>query len=215
VIISTANSDEAANGGLRFVKEDEFGWRFYVVHEQGNLGDEGSGSGIFFRDLTIYQPAIYQEKYLGGSTDDGGTQPTPNPSVAAKRENTFLSVSQVDGSAGGRAYLSSDFNVSPGSTPQVPIDTAEFASGITFDASQNAFVVDSDGIYRISASLSYIDTVNDALVQCRVHVPGGEANGYYTTAKNVPVGIAGASIDTVEQLAQGDTIEMFTQYKQS
>jgi len=211
IVISTADSNEAANGSLRLVEDGPQGWRFYVVHEQGNLGSTGSGSGVFFRDLTVYQPA----NYLGQFANNTSSQPTPSPSVAANRENTFLSISQLGSAVGGRAHLSSQESVSLGSTTQVSVDTAEFANGVNFDATQNAFVVQSDGMYRISASLAYVDTISDALIQCRVHMPGKTANGYYTTAENVPVGIAGASVDTVEQLSQGDTIKLFTKYDQN
>lgn len=217
VIISTVDSNEAANGGLRFVEKDEFGWRFYVVHEQGRLGDEGSGSGIFFRDLILYQPATYLGRYLGGGSgnDDAGSTPNPSPVAASNRENTWLSVSKSGSQVGGRAHLGSSQDISPGSTQQIKIDTAGFNDGIEFDSANNAFVVQEGGIYDIDGAIAYTDTAPDALVQCRVHLPGKQAIGYFTSGENVPLGIAGTTVSTTEKLKQGDTIQLFAKYEQS
>ncbi|RDZ34453.1 hypothetical protein C5B89_19055, partial [Haloferax sp. Atlit-47N] len=64
-------------------------WRFYVVHEQGERGSTASGSGVFFRDLTLEHLSADQDDISGryflqntnswyvadvdaASTDDGG-----------------------------------------------------------------------------------------------------------------------------------------------
>jgi hypothetical protein len=222
VIISTVDSNEGANGGLRLVEDNEFGWRFYVVHEQGRAFYEGSGSGIFFRDLTLYQPATHLGRYLGGeSGSDEESTPSPNPAVAGKRENTWLSVSKAGSQVGGRAYLGSEQDISVDSTEQILVDSVEFVDGIKFDKKNNAFVVQEDGIYDLNAAISYIQTGPDDLVQSRIHLAtdvgsintnNKRSNGYFTSAGDVPLGIAGAVVTTTEKLSKGNAITLFGQY---
>jgi hypothetical protein len=223
IIISTVVSNEGANGGLRLVEDGAFGWRFYVVHEQGKAFDEGPGSGIFFRDLTLFQPAIYLGRYLGGesSGDERESTPTPNPAAAGRRENTWVSVSKAGAQVGGRAYLGSEQDISVDSTEQIHVDSVEFADGIAFNQENNAFVVRESGIYEINAAIAYVQMAPDALVQSRVHLADNvgsignnnkRAIGYFAADEDDSLGIAGSVVTTTEKLSKGNAITLFAKY---
>lgn len=124
------------------------------------------------------------------------------------------SSSSLSSSIAARAYGTSSSSIPSGIDTLVALNSLDFAAGITWNATDSEFVVETAGYYLITGIATYASTKSGSEYQTEISI-NGNAAGSGASAKcyfqaSINGGAAGPCVSTILSLNVGDYIQLYT-----
>lgn len=139
-----------------------------------------------------------------------GNQFSPQMLVALK-----LLILGIIAPSFGRSHGTSDTSIAGGFSPEkVAFNSNDFVVGLTWDSTNNRFVITAAGRYLITGEVAYSNAADGKQYEAMIY-----KNGSQVTQGRVMCAAAGAyitpSCTDILNLAVGDYIEIFTQHNEA
>lgn len=110
-----------------------------------------------------------------------------------------------------RMYRHAALDIANGTLTQIPLDTADFASGITTNTGAGCFQTDTAGYYHIHAEILYGSPIDNQVMQGKIVINTNTGAPFATTQRIAEgTGIQGVQVDDILSLAAGDRIDIYT-----
>lgn len=130
--------------------------------------------------------------------------------VVNSTENALEFKTLTPTSINARSYGSGVTTAVDGADTKLTLSTNSFANGVTWDATNSKFVIQTAGQYIIIAQVAYQNTVAGKVYRAGVALNGNTNYFVYSCSSSSGTSTLFTTVSDIQTLSVGDTLELYT-----